>query len=227
MAQWGGGQGDRQWVARMGARGNSGVILCQILHGISGTFAPCPVVGAHEAAIALAEGSATARAGVVLPVEGTMLTVTADAAAAAQQADAESGGTLLDVFEATREAAVSSLWRTPELLPVLAQAGVVDAGGGAGLLLLYDAFLHVIDGRPLVDRLPLPPEVADKIADSFAGDRSRQNAGDFAEAGRGAAGQGSADHSGPGPQPPAPGRWRSCRWRRTTLRGHVLPRGSR
>ncbi len=184
----------------MGARGNSGVILCQILRGISGTFAPCRVVGAHEAAVALAEGSAAARAGVMRPVEGTMLTVAADAAAAAQQAEAEGGGTLLEVFEAAREAAVSSLWRTPELLPVLAQAGVVDAGG-AGLLLLYDAFLHVIDGRSLVDRLPLPPEVADKIAGGFAGDQSRQNTGGFAEAGRGAAGQGSADHSGPGSRP--------------------------
>ena len=123
------------------------------------------------------------------PVEGTMLTVAADAAAAAQQADAEGGGTLLEVFEAAREAAVSSLWRTPELLPVLAQAGVVDAGG-AGLLLLYDAFLHVIDGRPLVDRLPLPPEVADKIAGGFAGDQSRQNTGGSARGGsrRGRAG---------------------------------------
>ncbi len=187
----------------MGARGNSGVILCQILRGISGTFAPCRVVGAHEAAVALAEGSAAARAGVMRPVEGTMLTVAADAAAAAQQADAQGGGTLLEVFEAAREAAVSSLWRTPELLPVLAQAGVVDAGG-AGLLLLYDAFLHVIDGRPLVDRLPLPPEVADKIAGGFAGDQSRRNAGGPAGAGRAAAGQGSSDHSGPGSRPARP-----------------------
>ncbi len=131
----------------MGARGNSGVILCQILRGISGTFAPLSHVGAHDAAVALTEGSAAARAGVLRPVEGTMLTVAADAAAAACVADSEAGGDLLEVFEAARRAAVASLWRTPELLPVLAQAGVVDAGG-AGLVLLYDAFLQVIDGRP-------------------------------------------------------------------------------
>ena len=179
----------------MGARGNSGVILCQILRGISGTFAPCEMVGAHEAAVALAEGSAAARAGVMRPVEGTMLTVAADAAAAAWKVDENAGGGLLEVFEAARQAAVSSLWRTPDLLPVLAQAGVVDAGG-AGLLLLYDAFLHVIDGRPIADRLPLPPEVADKIAAGFAGDHSAPSAGGFPGHGRGVTGQGS-NHDGP------------------------------
>jgi hypothetical protein len=147
----------------MGARGNSGVILCQILRGISGTFAPLVIVGAHDAAVALSEGSAAARAGVMRPVEGTMLTVASDAATAALEADGEAGGGLLEVFEAARRAAVTSLWRTPELLPVLAQAGVVDAGG-AGLVLMYDAFLQVIDRRPPADELPLPPEVAEHIA---------------------------------------------------------------
>ena len=103
----------------MGARGDSGVILCQILRGISGTFAPCRVVGAHEAAVALSAGSAAARAGVMRPVEGTMLTVAADAAQAAE-VDEQGGQGLLEVFEAARQAAVSSLWRTPDLLPVLA-----------------------------------------------------------------------------------------------------------
>jgi len=184
----------------MGARGNSGVILCQILRGISGTFAPCRVVGSHEAAVALAEGSAAARAGVMRPVEGTMLTVAADAAAAARQVDEDEGGDLVEVFEAARQAAVSSLWRTPDLLPVLAQAGVVDAGG-AGLVLLYDAFLHVLDGRPIADRLPLPPEVADKVTRGFAGDHARQGAsgfaGGFAGADHGADGQGKPGHDDP------------------------------
>jgi len=176
----------------MGARGNSGVILCQILRGISGTFAPCQVVGAHEAAVALAEGSAAARAGVMHPVEGTMLTVAADAAAAAREVDEIGGGDLLGVFEAARQAAVSSLWRTPELLPVLAQAGVVDAGG-AGLVLMYDAFLHVIDGRPPVDELPLPPEVADQITGGFAADHFVPPAGSTG-ARHGVTGNGARDH---------------------------------
>ena len=178
----------------MGARGNSGVILCQILRGISGTFAPCRTVGAHEAAVALAEGSAAARAGVMRPVEGTMLTVAADAAAAARQVDEVHRGDLLEVFEAARHAAVSSLWRTPDLLAVLAQAGVVDAGG-AGLVLLYDAFLHVIDGRPIPDRLPLPPEVAAKVAGGFAGDFSSHQRDVAADGGT--AGKGSSNHERP------------------------------
>ena len=92
-----------------------------------------------------------------------MLTVAADAALAAQRVDDNGGGDLLKVFEAARQEAVASLWRTPDLLPVLARAGVVDAGG-AGLVLLYDAFLHVLDGRPLPESLPLPPEVVASIA---------------------------------------------------------------
>jgi len=175
----------------MGARGNSGVILCQILRGISGTFAPCRVVGAHQAAVALAEGSEAARAGVMRPVEGTMLTVAADAAAAAREVDECAGGGLLEVFEAARAAAVSSLWRTPDLLPVLAQAGVVDAGG-AGLVLLYDAFLQVLDGRPAADELPLPPEVADRLAGAIAAERSSQAGGGV----RSVAGNGASDHEG-------------------------------
>jgi DAK2 domain fusion protein YloV len=146
----------------MGARGNSGVILCQILRGIAGTFSGCETVGPHEAALALAEASAAARAGVMRPVEGTILTVCADAAAAAQVVDESGEPHLLEVFEAAREASVESLWRTPELLPVLAQAGVVDAGG-AGLVLLYDAFLHALDGRPLPGSIPLPPYVLSAI----------------------------------------------------------------
>ncbi|MGD0439706.1 MAG: DAK2 domain-containing protein [Acidimicrobiales bacterium] len=188
----------------MGARGNSGVILCQILRGISGTFAPCRVVRAHEAAVALSEGSAAARAGVLRPVEGTMLTVAADAAQAAREVDEHGGGDLLGVFEAARRAAVSSLWRTPDLLPVLAQAGVVDAGG-AGLVLLYDAFLHVIDARPIAEELPLPPEVAEKIAGGFQADRPAQRAASFAGAGRGTGAQGSSDHDGQSARPLAGG----------------------
>ena len=84
--------------------------------------------------------------------------------------DEDNHGDLLEVFEAARQAAVVSLWHTPDLLAVLAAGRVVDAGG-AGLVLLYDAFLHVIDGRPIPDHLPLPPEVAAKVA-ADAGDLS-------------------------------------------------------
>jgi DAK2 domain fusion protein YloV len=101
------------------------------------------------------------------PVEGTILTVmsaAADGAAAALAA----GGDLVTATSASREAAVETLARTPDMLPELAKAGVVDAGG-AGLVLLFDAFLRVIDGRPLPEHLPIPASVAAVIADHAAG----------------------------------------------------------
>ena len=155
----------------MGARGNSGVILCQMLRGLSSVFATGEAVGGWQLADGLSEADAAARSGVMRPVEGTMLTVARAAAEAAVAAVAAGPAVaaapvvaavpveaarpaLLEAGEAARTAAVAALLRTPELLPVLAQAGVVDAGG-AGLVLLFDALLHVIDGRDL-PALPLP-----------------------------------------------------------------------
>ncbi|MGO8874441.1 MAG: DAK2 domain-containing protein [Acidimicrobiales bacterium] len=167
----------------MGARGNSGVILCQILRGMAKTFAADgetgdAEVGAAELAAALGEANVAARAGVMKPVEGTILTVAAAAAVAAADAvatapDADppegAGGTppgagLAEVADAARAAAVEALWETPKLLPVLATAGVVDAGG-AGLVLLFDALLEVIDDRTPPDVLPLPDAVAARLLD--------------------------------------------------------------
>ena len=127
--------------ALLGARGNSGVILSQVLRGLTDAL---PQAGVAAALVAAA---AAARRAVLEPVEGTVLTV-ADAAAAG----AQGGGSLVEVLEAAREAAAGALARTPEQLPALAEAGVVDAGG-AGLLLLLDAALAVVDGRPV----PPPP----------------------------------------------------------------------
>ena len=134
----------------MGARGNSGVILSQMLRGIGDRLKQDDAAGPEAVAEALAAGSAAAYKAVMKPVEGTMLTVARDAAEAASGA---SGGSLLEVLEAAATAAAASVERTPELLPVLAAAGVVDAGG-AGFVLLLDALLHVVDGRPL----PEPPD---------------------------------------------------------------------
>ena len=137
----------------MGARGNSGVILCQLLRGLCGVLAE----DAHDAdgprlARGLAAASDAARQAVLRPVEGTILTVARAAAQGAEQCGPDAA--LLEVLEASHAAAAEALARTPEQLPVLAQAGVVDAGG-SGYLLLLDAFLSVIDGRPL----PPPPAV--------------------------------------------------------------------
>lgn len=146
----------------MGARGNSGVILCQILRGLAKVFAggseaADAKVGPAELVAGLAEASVAARAAVMRPVEGTILTVVAAAADAA--ARGPDGAGLLQVTEIARVAAIEALWRTPEQLPVLASAGVVDAGG-AGLVLLFDALLEVIDGREPPEALPLPDAVA-------------------------------------------------------------------
>ena len=133
----------------MGARGNSGVILSQLLRGFTGVLAEAPSAGAdpHTVAQALRVAAESAVRAVQRPAEGTILTVARDAADGAGTA-AEAGGSLVDVLVAGRDAGRVSLARTPELLPVLADAGVVDAGG-AGLLLLFDAALHVVAGDPL------------------------------------------------------------------------------
>jgi uncharacterized protein len=146
----------------MGARGNSGVILCQVLRGLATTFAPLDSVGPHDLAAALESGSAGAWEAVLRPVEGTILSVAARAAEAARSA-AMSRRDLIDTLEVTRAAAVEALWKTPTQLDVLAEAGVVDAGG-AGLVLLYDAFLCAADGRAMPDALELPESVARLVA---------------------------------------------------------------
>jgi hypothetical protein len=130
----------------MGARGNSGVILSQLLRGMSERMSGAGGgVGPELLVDAITYASDLARRAVVRPVEGTILTV---ASAAAEGAASASGAGLVGVVEGARGQAADALSRTPEMLPVLAQAGVVDAGG-AGYLLLLDAFLLVLDGRPL------------------------------------------------------------------------------
>ena len=118
----------------MGARGNSGVILSQILRGLTSVLDSAGVVG-RIVADGMAAASTAAYAAVGTPVEGTILTVVREASEAAVEA-ADAGADLLAVIEAAREAGGRSLERTPELLPVLAEAGVVDAGG-YGLSLIH------------------------------------------------------------------------------------------
>ncbi len=131
--------------ALMGARGNSGVILSQILRGVADAARDGDGLDADTLADGLCRAREGAYQAVQQPVEGTILTVIAAAAEAVPK-----GTPLVDNLESARAAAADALERTPQLLPVLARAGVVDAGG-AGLLLLFDAMLHVADGRPLPD----------------------------------------------------------------------------
>src|SRR5437764_10148694 len=131
----------------MGARGNSGVILSQVLRGLTNTIKESDAVDGAALAEALRQASEAAYGAVMGPVEGTILTVVRESATAAGAAAANGDG-LDRVLEAATTAAEQSLARTPELLPVLKEAGVVDAGA-AGYVLLLDVLLHVVDGRPV------------------------------------------------------------------------------
>ncbi len=143
----------------MGARGNSGVILSQLLRGITEVVREHDAVDGEVLAAALTRASELAYEAVQRPVEGTILTVVRECAEAAREASA--GGTsLVEVLSRTRDAGQVSLDGTPELLAVLKEAGVVDAGG-AGFLLLLDAMLHVVDGR----EVPSPPDAPSGAAD--------------------------------------------------------------
>jgi uncharacterized protein len=129
----------------MGARGNSGVILSQILRGLADTFRQGEQVGVTELVAALERASVAAYRAVQRPVEGTILTVLREAAEAARAESSPPAEDLAALLRRIYDRAVVALENTPELLPVLKQAGVVDAGG-AGFLLLLASFLEVVTG---------------------------------------------------------------------------------
>lgn len=140
----------------MGARGNSGVILSQILRGLADTVAAAGHMDPPVLAGALKQASAAADEAVSTPVEGTILTVVRDVATAASEAVEVGVDGLVQMVEECQRAGRASLDRTPELLPQLARANVVDAGG-AGFLLFLDALITAMDGRPLPDPPPVDP----------------------------------------------------------------------
>lgn len=136
--------------ALMGARGNSGVILSQILRGASEAIGDEPGALSSAAIVRmLRRGEALAYAAVAEPVEGTILTV---ARAAADAAERVSAGTPIETLRAAVDAAHDALAHTPDLLPVLRDAGVVDAGG-RGFTVVLDAFLAALTGQepPQID----------------------------------------------------------------------------
>jgi len=132
--------------ALMGARGNSGVILSQILRGLAQGLSEKESLNATDLASALQESSAMAYKGLSNPVEGTMLTVIKDIAAAVQAEAADNGGDMIAAMEAAVNAAGESVANTPNLLNVLRQAGVVDAGG-QGLHTIFDGALRYLRGE--------------------------------------------------------------------------------
>jgi len=131
--------------ALMGARGNSGVILSQIFRGFARSLEGLEAFDTIQFASALREAAATAYKGVIKPVEGTILTVAREAAEASVNAAASSRD-LRYVLEQVVHEAHESVMRTPTLLPVLADAGVVDAGG-QGLLIILEGMLRYARGE--------------------------------------------------------------------------------
>lgn len=130
------------------ARGNSGVILSQLLRGIADSVGDVAVVDAPDLAAALARAERTATTAVARPVDGTMLTVLAAAARAAEETRE---GSAADIAQAAADAAAEALAETPQQLAVLAEAGVVDAGG-RGVLAVLDELAGVLAGRPAKER---------------------------------------------------------------------------
>jgi DAK2 domain fusion protein YloV len=183
--------------ALLGARGNSGIILAQLLKGLASSLAPAPVVGGADLAAALDSAARSAYAAVAAPVEGTVLTVATAAAQAAAAAAARVASTaspphtpfsaasgpagsssdsssasppvsasgssparegrragVVEVARAAAEGARIALARTPDQLPALARAGVVDAGG-RGLVVLLEAFVTSLTGEAAPDAGPV------------------------------------------------------------------------
>ncbi len=133
--------------ALMGARGNSGVILSQIWRGFPRALDEKDVLDGPTFVAAFAEARDTAYRGVVRPVEGTILTVAKDIASAAEEALTETDDPFT-ILELVVEAAGASVERTPDLLPVLKDAGVVDAGG-KGLFYVLEGMVRYMNGLPL------------------------------------------------------------------------------
>ena len=128
----------------MGARGNSGVILSQLLRGIAKGFDGLHTANSLQVAQALQAGVDTAYKAVMKPVEGTILTVSRETARGALT-KAKGGGSLLETLQEAERRGLEALAKTPDLLPALKQAGVVDAGG-QGFLIILGGWIAVLTG---------------------------------------------------------------------------------
>ena len=146
----------------LGARGNSGVILSQIWRGLAQGLAEKESFTGSDLADALLQASTMAYKGLSNPVEGTILTVVREASSAAQAQAASGDDDLTSVMEATVSAANESVANTPTLLPVLMEAGVVDAGG-QGLYTILEGALHYLKGEVEQLKLRKPWMIASSI----------------------------------------------------------------
>jgi DAK2 domain fusion protein YloV len=139
--------------ALMGARGNSGVILSQVFRGIAKALEGHATLDGPLLAAALTEACAMAYKAVMKPVEGTLLTVSRGAAEAAQEA-AHAGEAMQSVLDAALRGARATLAKTPEMLPLLKEAGVVDAGGQGYVIILEGMRLHLAGRNVEAEDLP-------------------------------------------------------------------------
>ncbi|EOH95488.1 DAK2 domain-containing protein [Enterococcus pallens] len=147
----------------MGARGNSGVILSQLFRGFSKEIPDVVTLNAQDLAKALVHGVETAYKAVMKPVEGTILTVAREAAKAGDR-KAKQTDDVIEVMEAVVKYGKRALDKTPEMLPVLKEVGVVDSGG-QGLLFIYEGFLSALNGEFLADESyePSPAEMDEMV----------------------------------------------------------------
>jgi len=160
--------------AMVGARGNSGVILSQIWRGLAQGLAGKESFTGSDLADALQQASKMAYKGLSNPVEGTILTVAREASSAAQVQAASGTDDLISVMEAVVSAARDSVANTPSLLPVLKEAGVVDAGG-QGLYTILEGALRYLKGevelmqfrkpQMIVSSIPLPTRLSPLVAE--------------------------------------------------------------
>ena len=132
--------------ALLGARGNSGVILSQIFRGMAEDMVDKEEITGADMARALGKAAKVAYKGLSNPTEGTILTVIKEASSAALKKSASNGKDLISVMEITVITAKESVANTPTLLPVLKEAGVVDAGG-QGLYTILEGALQYLKGE--------------------------------------------------------------------------------
>ncbi|WP_102346979.1 DAK2 domain-containing protein [Bacillus sp. Marseille-P3661] len=145
----------------MGARGNSGVILSQLFRGFAKAIESKETVNTFEFAAAFEAGVLTAYKAVMKPVEGTILTVAKDAGKKAIEVGKKENDIVIVMEEILKEAK-ASLNRTPELLPVLKEVGVVDSGG-QGLVTIYEGFLAVLKGEELPEVSTTQPSMNELV----------------------------------------------------------------